>query len=136
MDTLKIGSGAVRLKIVRDGVEGVISFNPLDVGFMERAYKLMEDAEGKEKEYHDKLLAAEKTGGIKEKIAVVKEYCIYMREQVDYCFGQGTSDTVFGDSLDVDMFADFLEGVAPYIRKAQGARIKKYLPDEQGAVMQ
>lgn len=134
MDSLKINTGLVRLKIERDGEEGVISFNPSDVGFADRVYKLLADFNNKEKEYRAQLSSIDNSdsGGA---IALLKDLCLYMRGQIDFCFGYGTSQTVFGDALEVGMFEQFFDGITPYIQRARQEKLKKYAPEQQGNVM-
>lgn len=133
---IKINTGIIEIPIERDGENvGSIRFNPSDVGFADRFYRIIADFEQKEKEYRlkaDNIDANKETDsyGIPksagEGLALLKEFCDYMKTQIDYVFGEGTSQIVFGDAMVITMFEDFINGVIPFIQNARTDKIEKY----------
>jgi hypothetical protein len=133
---MKLNTGLVRIPIERDGENvGELKFNPKDAGFAERFYSLISEFEEKEKEYREKaaLLDADEeidSFGVpknaREGVALLKDICEYMREKIDYVFGESTSQLVFGDYNNPDMFEQFFEGVTPYIQQARTEKVAKY----------
>lgn len=134
-------SNTVRLT-VNDDPARVVEFNPSDVGFVSRFYDLMDNVEAKEGEYNAKLEEIQKDTSInsfgapnalKKEIALTAEICDYMREQVDAVFGEGTSQTAFGDMNVPAMFGEFFDGIAPHITAARSKATKKYTGKKDGA---
>ena len=66
-----------------------------------------------------------------EIIKLTRELCDFGRSLVDELFGEGASQTVFGNRINPDMFGEFFEQVIPYISRARDGRVARYL--EQGA---
>ena len=62
-----------------------------------------------------------------EKIKLLDEVVLYFRELIDNCFGEGSSQILFGDEKSIDMFYDFFEGITPYYEKASEDRMAKYM---------
>lgn len=131
---LNINTGEIRLTIDGDP-NRVISFNPEDIGFVERFYGLISEFEGKAEEYRKKAQEIEKNKetdkyGIPkntdDSIALIREACEYFRHKIDEIFGKGTSNTVFGEINTLEMFVSFFEGITPFIQKARTEKIKKY----------
>lgn len=134
MDSIKISSGTVSLKINEDE-NRVISFNPNDLRFTERYYNLLASSDETLKEYEkreaelDKDMETDAYGipkNMPERFKLLKEVCDYVKEQIDIVFGAGTSETAFGDEYDTGMFDDFFEGITPYIQKVRNNKIAKY----------
>lgn len=125
METLKIHSGVVRLNIEDEygHSRGVFSFNPKDLEQMSRIYKLREEIGQKQTEIQQK---AAKLETMDEKVDFIMEVVHYYRELIDKCFGEGTSDLVFGECNTLEMFGDFLDGITPYYEKANAERLAKY----------
>ena len=61
MDSIKINTGIIRLEVDRDGEKSVISFNPNDVVFAEKAYNLFKKFGEKQKEFDEKVKALEQS---------------------------------------------------------------------------
>jgi hypothetical protein len=134
MDSIRIDTGVKRLSI-NDDPKRVIEFNPYDVIFAEKFYALIADFEAKLAEYQERIAAVETVDetdehglplNAGERIAIHKEVCEYVRERIDHLFGEGTSQTAFGDVLNMDVYAQFFEGVTPFIKGARARRIAKY----------
>lgn len=142
MESIKINTGIIKLEIDRDGEKSVISFNPNDIEFVDKLYNLFFEFEEKQKEYESKRAEIERQcyqdgalDGISQQIALAKEVCLYLKDKVDYVFGVGTSEKVFGRALDIEMFPQFFDGIVPFIQKASNDRIGKYVKKSQGNVM-
>ena len=134
MDSLQINSGIIELCINNDASR-VIRFNPADVLFAERFYNLIGDFQSTLMHYQSKILELEKVTetdendvplNAGERLEVIKDVSGYIRKQIDALFGAGTSQTVFGDSLSLDAFQQFFEGITPYIQKARASKVAKY----------
>lgn len=135
MDSLRINTGAKKI-LINDGPE-CIEFNPHDVAFVERFYSLLSEFEGKLDEYQkrsealDSDKAIDENGlpaNIPERIAFMREACEYLRGQIDKLFGEGTSKAAFGDTLSLDIFTQFFEGITPFIQAARQEKMAKYAP--------
>lgn len=133
--SIRIDTGEVRL-LINDDESRVIAFNPNDISFLEAFFELLEDFEKKEKEFRneERVLNANKDvdghglpKNIKGKIALNRKICRYMREKIDFVFGEGTSDTAFGTANTMDMFSQFFDGITPFIKSARDDKTSKYL---------
>ncbi len=135
MQSLSINTGEIRLAI-NDDPQRVIVFNPADVLFAERFYKLFSELRRTlTTEYQPRFEAVERVTetdennvpvNVQSRIDLVKEVCAYFRSEIDKLFGVGTSQIVFGDSMNLDAFTQFFEGITPFIRQAREDKIKKY----------
>ncbi len=136
MDVLRINSGAKRIQI-NDGPE-YIEFNPADVGFAERFYKVYREFEMKQAEYAARAaeIDANESADDGEKIAFLAEVCRYMRDRIDYVFGAGVSQKAFGDALSLDMIGQFFDGMTPFVQTARSEKMAKYSRKKNGQVMQ
>lgn len=133
--SININTGEITVLINGDESRAIV-FNPNDLSFLESFCDLLEDFEKKEKEFKNKELAlnankdVDSRGipqNIKGKIALNREICLYMREKIDTVFGAGASDTAFGEANTVDMFVQFFDGIAHFIKSARSERTAKYL---------
>jgi len=136
---LNINTGEIRLTVNGDPKRELV-FNPEDIGFVERFYDLLSEFENKSKEYQAKAQELENDETLdaygiplntKQRIALLREACQYFRSQIDKIFGQGTSDIVFGSINTLNMFAEFFEGITPYIQKARSDKLKKYIGNRE-----
>lgn len=126
MDSLKISTGRVRLQIVDEAgnQRGIFSFNPSDIESAKRVIEIQKDFEMKNAEFQKRINAAET---IEEKITILDELVTYFEKVIDDCFGEGSSQVLFGDDKSVDMFYDFFDGITPYYEKASKERMAKYI---------
>jgi len=69
-------------------------------------------------------------------IALATEICNYLREQIDKVFGEDTSQMVFGDVQSLYMFAQFIDGITPYIQEVRVEKISPYLDKKGSKVME
>lgn len=136
MDALNISTGEKRISITRDGAPaGEIVFNPDDVVFAEKFYRLLGDFQNSFTQYQVQARALEaiKTlddnglpRNMSQRIELVSNACKYTREKIDLLFGDGTSQIVFGDALSLEAIKQFFEGIAPHIQAARVEKIQKY----------
>lgn len=134
-NNIRIDSGEIRLTI-NDDPSRVISFNPSDVVFAEQVYALMVRFEEKSEEFlkrsaeldelGDEEIIREDAGNVTASLKLLRDACEFMRKELDKVFGEGTSQTAFGDVLNLDMFVQFLDGITPFISDARQNKIKKY----------
>jgi len=145
MDNINIGDGTKRISINEDP-ERVISFNPKDTLFVEKFYQLITDFDVKSKEFSTRAdeisITTELDGNgipanMNESFDLLKDICNYLREQVDFVFGKDTSQKVFGDALDLDVFQQFFEGIMPFIQSARTEKVARYTKNgrSRGATM-
>ena len=138
---LNINTGEIRLTINEDP-KRVVKFNPRDLRFAEAFYKLLHEFNEKEVEYQcrAKEIDARADGGVEEGIALLREICEWMRKGIDSVFGKGTSNTVFGDAMSLEVIFQFLDGVTPFIQEARQTQLERYMKHggetPAGAVMQ
>lgn len=125
MESLKIRTGEVRIRILddRDEERGIFKFNPEDIETTRKFLNVQKEFEVKQKEFLDK---SEMCTTPDEKIELLSEIVDYLKTTIDGCFGQGSSQILFGDSCSLTMFEDFFEGIAPYYEQASKARVEKY----------
>ena len=129
MDSLRIDAGVIRIAI-NDDPERVIEFNPHDILFAERFYKLLHEFEDREGEFSAKAdeLDAVEGDNMGERLVFMREVCEFMRGQIDALFGAGTSQKAFEDALSLEMFEQFFSGITPFIRSARSERLAQYRP--------
>jgi hypothetical protein len=135
MESIRIETGEKRIAILRDDVNvGEIVFNPSDVLFAEKFYKLVGDLRNDMQAYKqraDALDEEEPPGdtipkNFDERMALIKETSDYMRGKIDAIFGKGTSQMAFGDTLVLDAYLQFLDGLTPHIKNARTKKIARY----------
>jgi hypothetical protein len=134
LDTLQINTGEKRIAINGDESR-VIVFNPSDIIFAEKFYNLVGDFELKLGEYQKRgalLDANQETDSngtpknLDERLALLREICEYVRERIDHLFGKGTSQKAFGDTLSLDVFKQFFEGITPFVQTVRSEKIAQY----------
>ena len=142
MNSISIQTGGISLKI-NDDDSRVISFNPNDLSFAERYYELLSNADQKIDEYSrreeelDKDQTVDAYGiptNTAARLALLREACDYVKQEIDKVFGAGTSETAFGNAYVLDMFDQFFQGITPYIQKARAGKIAKYTQSSGGAL--
>jgi hypothetical protein len=133
MDSLKINTGTKRI-LINDGPE-FLEFNPSDLSFAERFYGLIGEFENKMVEYQERSKTIDAnteldTHGIPinlaDRLGLMRDACEFIRERIDHLFGVGTSQKVFGNALNLDMFMQFFQGITPYIQSARAEKLVKY----------
>ena len=135
MDNIKVTAGIKRLAINGDP-KRVVEFNPSDILFVERFYDIYREFEEKQTEYDKKSKELDAQSSqldesgvpvnMKAGLDFVKDVCNFMRDKIDYLFGEGTSQKAFGDVQSVDMIGQFLQGVTPYIQETRTKKVNKY----------
>lgn len=145
-DTIRVTTGIKRIAIENEFGEttGEICFNPSDALFAERFYGLLKELEEKLAEYQkrskeiDDIQEVDDHGipvNFKERLDFLHEACEYFREKIDHLFGAGTSQNAFGDTLNLDMFIQFFDGIAPFVQKARSEKLAKYNTQKSSRVM-
>lgn len=132
MHNLNLNLGTKKVTI-NDDPDRTIEFNPQDMIFVEKFYKVFNEVQEKQTELMSKAEAIssdlDENGmpvGIQEQLALINETCVYMREKIDYLFGDGTSQKAFGDVLNLDAIAQFFEGILPLVMDERNEKVKKY----------
>ena len=125
MESLKIRTGEVRIRILddRDEERGIFKFNPEDIETTKKFLNVQKEFEVKQKEFLDK---SEMCTTPEDKIELLSEIVDCLKTTIDDCFGQGSSQILFGDNCSLTMFEDFFEGITPYYEQASKARVEKY----------
>lgn len=125
MDSLQVRTGQVSLRILDDaGMErGIFKFNPEDIESAKRVVAIQDELDAKGEEFEIKRANCKSQ---KEEVGLLEEIVDYFRGLVDNCFGEGTSNLVFGDAKSLTMFSDFFEGITPYYQEASKKRMEKY----------
>lgn len=135
MNSIKIRDTKVRLK-VNDDENMIISFDPDDVGFIERYYGLVDFLNKKQNDYiteAQNIDNSDETKEIKTRkgIKLLAKMCKDIKEQFGIVFGEDIINKIFGNSLNQKMFEDFLYGIAPYINKNRAEKLSKYMSDNE-----
>ena len=125
MESLKIRTGEVRIRILddRDEERGIFKFNPEDIETTKKFLNVQKEFEVKQKEFLDK---SEMCTTPDEKIELLSEIVDYLKTTIDDCFGQGSSQILFGDNCSLTRFEDLFEGMTPYDEQASKGRVEKY----------
>jgi len=140
--SITIDPGTVRL-LINDDKERVISFNPKDINFVERFYRLVGHLETKVQEYElkyaDLVRESDVTTGIAnnmpELIDLVLEVCKDLRGEIDLVFGEGTSQIAFGDTMNPDMFSQLIDGLIPYVQDTRTQIVQRYMPPPKPVII-
>lgn len=144
MESLRIDTGAKRV-MINDDPNRVIVFNPSDVAFAERFYRLIGEFQDKQAEYQRRAEELEQNAvvnengipsNLAESLALLREACEFLRAKIDDLFGAGTSEKVFGDALSLDAFEQFFEGITPFVQTARSDKMTRYVSKKvSGRVM-
>lgn len=138
-ESIKVDAGEVRI-LINDDPNRVVSFNPLDILFAEKFYRLIEVFDEKHEEYQKRIAELEAEEGtdkfglpenMPQTFELMKEMCDFVHEEIDKLFGEGTSDIVFQGARNFDMIEQFLDGLIPYIEKARADRVSRYIKPEK-----
>ena len=138
METLQITTGEKRIPVTRDGTHaGEVVFNPSDVIFAEKFYKIVSEFESTLHDYQSRYDELEKDSKgqpmrMDESLSLLHETCQYVREKIDYVFGVGTSQIVFGDAMVLEVFPQFFDGITPFVQSIRAEKIAQYLPKPNG----
>ena len=124
MDSLQIRTGEISLKILDDAgnERGIFKFNPDDIQSAKRVMSLQEELALKQTDFEIRSQACETP---EEKVDMLEEVVTYFRGVIDQCFGEGSSQVLFGDAKSISMFDDFLTGIMPYYEAASKKRMAK-----------
>lgn len=133
MDNIQINTGEKRVTI-NNNPNKVIVFNPTDILFAERFYALLGDMQKTLKDYREKGVALQKAAkdedgipvNIQQHINLQHELCDYLRDKTDKVFGDGTSQNIFGDVRNLDVYKQFFDGILPFFQQARADRVAMY----------
>lgn len=134
MDSLNISTGEKNIVINGDPLR-VITFNPSDVLFAEKFYRMVGEFQTRLTEYQEqsKSLDANTANdgnglpvNMQERIDLMKQACNYVYEKIDSLFGVGTSEKVFQGALSMEAVIKFFQGITPYIQTARVDKVAKY----------
>lgn len=134
MDSLKIQSGERRIAI-NDDPNRIIVFNPQDVTFAEKFYRLIGEFENKSNEYRKQFEELEKVTdkdehgfpvNMPERLEILRDVCEYINTQIDNLFGAGASEKAFNGAMELDLYTQFFDGMTPFIQEARKEKIAKY----------
>jgi hypothetical protein len=134
VDSLQINSGEKRIAINQDP-DRMIVFNPSDVMFAEKFYRLVGDFQSKSKEYRAQFEELEKVTDTDEhgfplnmsaRFDMLKEVCEYINGQIDNLFGKGAAEKAFKGAMELDLYSQFFEGMTPFVQQARKDKLAKY----------
>lgn len=125
METLRTNSNLKVLQI-NEGPE-VLSFDPTDVTFSEKFYRLMRTLGDKEATFLARAKVLDKDGSVEDSLEFLKDTCKFFRDEIDLLFGIGTSQKLFGDSYSLDNIGKFFNDITPYISVEREKQLAKYL---------
>ena len=135
-NNISIDTGLIRIMI--NGGPAYIEFNPHDVLFAEKFYALMKDFSLKQIEYRRRSEEIDNNKSVdvngvpsnyEDGLKLVHEMNDFTRKGIDTLFGEGTSDKVFGKSFVLEAYAQFFEGILPYVQQARTDKIAQYTTD-------
>jgi len=131
MQPISIETGEVRLAVNGDDSR-VIAFNPNNLLFANQFYALLEETEAGLKDLRERMKGLQNTDADgkplqwRELARIQIEYCDALRGQIDDVFGAGTSQTAFGETRNLDVFMQFMNGLLPYFQTARAAKVTQY----------
>lgn len=141
MENIQINDGTIRLTVNGDP-NRVIAFDPTDIIFAEKFYKTFGEFETKLTEFQRRSqdLEAETErddndlpANMEARLALLHETCDFIREKIDNLFGKGTSQTAFGDALNLNCFSQFFDQIAPFFQKTRAAKLEPYISKARNA---
>lgn len=132
MHNLNLNLGT-KVVTINGDPERTIEFNPKDMLFVEKFYQTFSEVQEKQTELITKAEAIgtdlDENGlpvHVQEQLALMNETCIYMRDKIDYLFGEGTSQKAFGSVMNLDAIAQFFEGILPLVMDERTDKVAKY----------
>lgn len=120
---IKSSSNVIRLLINNDKNK-VIEFDPEDSSFANRYYTMIANFDQKKDEFIKKAAEIDKIDEVNsfgiqvktiEENKLIVEMFGYMCEQIDYVFGKGTSEMVFGNVAKLELIDQFLSGITEHV---------------------
>lgn len=134
-NNINITTGIVRLTVNHDESK-IISFDPTDLIFAEKFYRLIAQLEKQLHDFRVRSIAIEANKtldendvpvNIKERLDLLRDTCQFLREKIDDVFGENTSQNAFGTAMNLDMFAQFIDQITPYVKDNRATRVNKYM---------
>lgn len=134
-ESIRIDAGIKRV-LINDGPD-YIEFNPSDVVFVEKFYRVIGEFEKRLTDFESRGKELDKEGNFDEagvpdnmeaKISFMREVCKFAFEQIDFLFGEGISQKLFGGMESLDMIQQFFTQLTPFVQKARQERVDRYRP--------
>lgn len=131
---MTITDNSIRVKVNGDDNKA-FTFNPHDTSFVARYMGMLKAIDEKEQECDRRmaeLTAVTGTDGYGlplyayEEAKMTEDVCHFMRAQIDAVFGDGTSDTVFGDMNAVYAFREFFTEISRLTQGVRSNKLEKY----------
>ena len=124
---LEISTSVITLNVKRNGVDvGEFTFNPKDVRVATKVFTLEPLMKQKDKEYQEAMKNAKE---MLERSQLTEDYITWNRKAIDNIWGDGTSQLMFGDTVENGMFDSFLEAMTKYYNQASDERTAKYIKE-------
>ncbi len=142
MHNLNLNLGT-KVVTINGDPERTIEFNPKDMIFVEKFYQTFSEVQEKQSELIAKAEAIgtdlDENGlpvNVQEQLALMNETCSYMRDKIDYLFGEGTSQKAFGSIMNLDAIAQFFEGILPLVMDERTDKVEKYTRKKTAKAME
>lgn len=134
VDSLRIETGVKRI-LINDDPNKFIEFDPDDIVFAEKFYELFHEFKTTEKDFMQRAEQLDANKEVDElgmllnageRIQLMKDLCQWAKDKIDYLFGEGTSQMIFGDVVKLDPIIQFFNGVAPFFKISRDEKVQKY----------
>ncbi|MBX3004558.1 MAG: hypothetical protein KF821_01875 [Anaerolineales bacterium] len=145
MDSIRIDQPNLKRILINEDESKVLEFDPSDVAFIERFYKVFNELKAKIEYYQQRNndlgshVATDELGvplNVGDRLKLLSEACDYIRGLVDDLFGAGTAQMVFGDARSLRQFEIFFEQLTPFIEKPRAEKLKPYVVPRRGGKKQ
>lgn len=125
MESLQVRTGQISLQILDDESKprGTFKFNPTDIESAKQLLGMQDEFVKKQKEFDEREKLAKTPEDV---LNLLDEVVLYFNEMIDNCFGEGSSQILFGGAKTLSMYDDFFTGITPYYEKESKKRTAKY----------
>jgi hypothetical protein len=139
LQSIHIDSGVKRIAI-NDDPNRIIEFNPHDTLFAEKLYRAYTKLAGLEKSYNERAAELDKSTPVDDLnvptdftafIELEKEMVADVLGEIDYLFGEGACERIFGDEVTIPRINQFIEGVMQYITPERAEKMSQYMPKRE-----
>ena len=134
--TIEIQSGNIVIELKRDGKPtGELSFDPKDIIFAEKYYAMFSAIQQEQEKYKREYLVLSKDQtkdkdgmpkNMPKLLKLTRDVAQFMRQQIDNLFGDGVSQAAFGDSMNIEIYPQFLEQITPFVEQVRSEKVEKY----------
>lgn len=136
MEDLNLNKSKTLRQFTINGDESkVLEFDPGDALFSEKFYKVIHEVQAEEAIYTRKAKELSENKELDsyglpqnmgDQISLLLELSNFMRDKIDYLFGEGTSQMTFGESRNLTTIGQFFEGITPAFDEVRGEKVSKY----------